>query len=251
MKKSEVEQILIIVRRGNEEALNIRIHRNGVIRRRGTGSIPELGISAMSYTNSAFVFDSLMEKIPQELLDAPFLYEAENVQSALEYMVIFYGVSANESTGEDARWTKSTGIKFLLDSQTDLVHEVLRLVDQLAMDATELTNQWYFDVMMYVLYNVKSTALPEHTQVVTPNDPGRIPVDFAEYTKQIETSSRKWDIATFAEGKIYINFEGRKFRNEIRRDEELLHFDFMPLDNTSMDSSTGKNKMIWRKFRIK
>ena len=119
-------------------------------------TLPEIGIAAMSFTGNSVYFDRLMELMPQQIFDNPINYEDEKINTPLEYIIAFYGVSKNGETGEHAEWTKSTGIRFLIDTNTSFRHPILSFADKFSLDAAELTNPWYFDTIINAVYKLKT-----------------------------------------------------------------------------------------------
>ena len=115
MNKSEVEHVLISVKSGTEEALNIKVYKNGILARRGCAGLPAVRISGMSFTSDATYFDQLMQSVSQQVLDAPVNHEEEIKTNSLEYVVAFYGASSNADNGERAEWTKSSVLRFFMD----------------------------------------------------------------------------------------------------------------------------------------
>jgi hypothetical protein len=243
MQKAEVEKILIIVKSGEQEALNMKIYKDGTLCRRGCGGLPELGISMMCHTGSSSVFDELMAAgVTQQILDSGGGYEDNEIKTPLEYILAFYGVTKNGETGEGAEWTKSTGINFLLDSQRSTGHPLLTFIDRLAMDACEATNSWYFDAIMKVVFKMNSPTLPP-TLIATPNTLQGIQASFKNYVNQIKYSVRKWDVRSFAKNKIYTSSEGAKMTLEITVDGEEFNFGFVPAKNATIDGTHQINLM--------
>lgn len=249
MNKKEIEQILIIVKSGQSEALNMKIYKNGIICRRGCGGLPPIGISGMSFTESSATFDKLIELVPQELLEDPIMYEDEKIETPLEYIVGFYGGSKNGETGEGAAWTKSTGIRLLLDTNTTFKHPVLSFVDTFSLDAAELTNSWYFDVIINAVYKLKSTTLPQ-TILTTPKTDEEIQNDFGNYVNQICYSARKWDIALFAHDKIYIDNNNIQVRPNVVQSKDAFNISFTAVNGqaTPVESDGKDTKKKWWKF---
>jgi len=190
MNKQEVEQVLIIVRSGQQEALSMKIYKDGTLCRKGCGRLPEIGISAISHTGSSAIFDQLMQVVPQQLLDNPIQYRDEQIITPLEYIIGFYGVSKNGETGERAEWSKTTGIQLLLDANTGFRQAVLSFADTFSMEAVEKTNSWYFDVIVNTVYKLKSNSLPP-TIIAAPPAEKEIQTHFEHYVSQIRSSARK------------------------------------------------------------
>lgn len=204
MNKSEVEQILITVKSGADEALNIKIYKNGTIARRGSGGLPGVAISGMSMTGSSSYFDQLMQSVSQQILDENINHEEPIKTGSLEYLVAFYGLSNNDDNGERAEWTKSTGLRFFMDEGTSFRHNLLGFVDGFAIEAMKLTNPWYFDIVIMALDHMKSDALPEETLVDAPEADQEINKAFQSYFAQIS----KKDLPSFAKGKLYMDLSG-------------------------------------------
>ncbi len=257
MNKIDIEQILIIVKSGQEEALNLKIYKNGLLCRRGCGGLPQINISGMSFTEKSEIFDKLMERVPQEVLEKPVNYQDETITSPLEYIVGFYGVSKNGDTGERAEWTKSTGIRFLLDNNTTFRHPLLGFVDGLAIEASKLTNSWYFDIIMMAVQKVKSNKLPEQTIITTPKTDNEINKDFENYINQ----TNKADLQLFANNKTYLDKSDIEHELIFTISGNSVRYDFKPIglkgfkiaepkiDNPAHnDTSETKNKWwkIWK-----
>ena len=247
MTKEEVEQILIIVKSGQSEALNMKIYKNGIICRHGCGGLPQIGISGMSFTDSPETFDKLMEVVPQQILDNPINYQDEKINTPLEYIIAFYGVSSNGEAGEHAEWTKSTGIRLLIDTQTTFRHPVLSFSGTFSIDAMEKTNSLYFDVVINAVYKLKSTTLPQ-TILALPKTQKEIQNDFENYVNQMTYSARKWDLTTLAKDKIYSDGNERQFLPNITKIENAYNFQFIPVDGQLPDENvtTETPKKWWK-----
>lgn len=207
MNKSEVEQVLITVKSGTEEALNIKIYKNGILARRGCGGLPGVKISGMSFTGDSTYFDRLMSSVSQQVLDENINHEEKIVTGSLEYLVAFYGVSGNGDVGERAEWTKSTGLRFFMDEGTSFRHNLLGFVDGLAIEAMKLTDSWYFDIMMLGLDKMRSSSLPEQTLASGPKGEEGLKQDFQSYFEQVS----KKGLPGFAEGKVYVSEDGGEY----------------------------------------
>jgi len=222
MNKSEVEQLLISVKSGTEEALNIKIYKNGTIARRGSGGLPGVGISGMSLTGNSSYFDQIMQSVSQQILDENINHEEEIKTGSLEYLVAFYGLSNNDDNGERAEWTKSTGLRFFMDEGTSFRHNLLGFVDGLAIEAMKLTNPWYFDIVIMALDNMKSDALPEQTLVDAPEADEDINKDFQSYFNQ----TSKKELPSFAKDKLYTDISGLSHRLEFEISETSVTYKF-------------------------
>jgi hypothetical protein len=209
MQKNEVELIIFKVSADGQDAIHMKIYKDGTVCRYGTGGLPQLGITGMSFMSVSPYFDSLLEHVPQEVLDNPIFYEEETPNGYIEYIMAFYGVSTNKETGEYADWSKSTGIRIKFDQQNKRPHPIIGLLDGLTMHAADLTNSWYFDVILNAVYQLKSSRLPAQTLITTPKTEGAIQQDFEKYINQIQYSSRKWDIKQFGNNKTFETPDGK------------------------------------------
>jgi len=227
MTRQEVELIIFKVSADGQDAINMKIYKNGTTCRYGAGGLPQLGISAMSIFNDARFFDPLIAKVPDEILERPVMYEEETPNGYIEYIVAFYGVSKNGNTGEGADWSKSTGVRIKLAHQSTFNHPIIGFLDGFTLDAAELTNEWYFDVMLNAQYKMLSSMLPKETFIAQPKTEAEIYTHFENYINQMMTSSRKWSMIDFDENKTYER-DGQTFVGVIQHDEKSFSVNFIP-----------------------
>jgi hypothetical protein len=249
MKKEEIELIILKVTADGQEAINMKIYKNGTTCRYGVGGLPQLGVSGMGFVNDSRFFDPIIEKVPQEVLDKPINYEEETPNGYLEYVVAFYGVSKNGETGEQADWEKSTGIRTKVDQQTTFNHPIMGLLDGLTMEAAELTNEWYFDVFMSAKWKVKSSTMPE-TIIGQPKTEQEIHSDYDNYINQMTFSARKWDMSGFVNGKTYEK-DGVSHKATINNANNTFSINFSPIEISDTKVSSKKTetkKKPWWKF---
>jgi hypothetical protein len=253
MTKEEVELIIFKVTAVGQEAFNMKIYKNGTTCRHGVGGLPQLGISGMSFFNSSVFFDALITKVPEQLLERPMNYEEETPNGYLEYVIAFYGVSNNAETGEDADWTKSTGIRAKLDQKSNFRDPIIGFLDGLTLDAAELTNEWYFDIMMLAKYKMQSSTMPKETILAQPKTENEIDNDYENYINMMMTSARNWSMANFDKNKTYER-EGKSYTGIIHQDEQLFSVNFIELGNSTFEEKStdstdnGLNKKPWWKI---
>lgn len=209
MTKEEVELIVILVIADNQDVINMKFYKNGIVCRAGVGGLPTIGISGMSFFNESTYFDELMSKVPQEALNQPSNYEEETPNGYLEYVIAFYGVSKNGETGERADWTKNTGLRVKLDHQTKFNHPIMGFLDGLTMKAAELTNEWYFDVIINSKFKALSSTLPRETIITQPKTEIEIHRDYEHYILQMLQNPRKWSMTDYDKNKTY-ELDGQK-----------------------------------------
>jgi len=244
MNKSEVELIIFKVSADGQDAINMKIYKNGTTCRYGVGGLPQLGISAMSFFNDARFFDPLIAKVPDDVFEKPLMYEEETPNGYLEYVIAFYGVSKNGDTGERADWAKSTGIRVKLDHQSTFRHPIMGLIDGLTMDATELTNEWYFDVAIFAEYKMQSSIIPKETIFALPKTDKEIHNDFENYINQMLTSARSWSMVNYDKDKTYER-DGKSYKGIIQESKQSFSINFIPLDNNS-DANQIDKKPWWK-----
>jgi len=225
MDKSEVEQVLIMLKSGNEEAVHLKIYKNGILARTGSGGIPGITISGMSFMEDSSYFDKVMQSVSQQVLDQNVNHEEEIITGSLEYVVAFYGATSNGDHGERAAWTKSCGIRFYMDESTGLRHNLLGFVDGLTVEAIKLTNSWYFDIMMLALEKKQSTTLPVQTMVSIPKTEEGLNKDFQSYFEQ----TAKNDLPGFVKDKTYTDTEGGLYKITVEIGEESSTYTFVPV----------------------
>lgn len=232
MKKSQIEMILGKVSVNGEDAINFKVYKDGTTCRFGAGGLPRIGISGMSFFPPDSFFPELHALIPEELLAQPIMYQEQDLSAGtLEYVLAFYGESKNGETGEQADWNLSTGVRIVLSTQTQFNHDIMRFLDGYMQEVAHRTNSWYFDVMVYSAYDMKSDSLPEQSLVGQPKTREEITQDFGNYVNQIRQNPRGWDIRQFTEGKRYTHKDGGVFTAVIESDAETFRIHFRPVED--------------------
>jgi hypothetical protein len=79
------------------------------------------------------------------------------------------------------------------------------------MEAAELTNELYFDVIMMAKWNAKSSTMPEQTIINQPKTEAETLQNYTNYINQMIFSARKWNMTQFTKNKTY-EIEGWNFR---------------------------------------
>ncbi len=229
VKKEEVKLIIIQVSADGQEAINMKLYKNGTTCRIGAGGLPSLGIGIISFVNDARYFDPLLESVPQEALHQPIHREEKTPNGYLEYVIAFYGVSRNGDTGERADWSKSTGIRVKVDHQSTFNHPIMKLLDGLTAYAAELTNELYFDAIMLTKWKAKSSTLLEQTIITQPPSDEEIHRDYEYYVSQMLQNPRQWDLSSYTQEKTYER-DGLLFEATVRQGPQTFGIDFKPCD---------------------
>ena len=230
--KQEVDLIIMKVSSNGQDAINMKICRFG------TGGLPQLRISAMSFMNDSRYFEPIIGRVPDEILSQPINHEEATPHGYIEYVVAFFGVSANGDTGEGAKWTKSTGVRVKLDQQSNFNHPIMYFLDGLVTDATQLTNEWYFDSIMQIVFKAKSSSLPAETILTSPRTQTEITADYQNYVGQMLQSQRRWDMSKFVENKTY-EIEGKLCVGIASQNANSFDVRFIPKENPVVKPKAG------------
>lgn len=240
MKKEEVELIIIKVTADDQDVVNMKIYKDGTTCRSGVGGLPELGISGMSMMPNGDFFDKVIEYIPEDMMSEPRSLERETPNGSLEYVIAFYGVSKNGETGERADWEKATGIRIKIDQQEGFEHPLLQMIDAITVEATEITNEWYFDVVMKSRWDVLSSTLPKQTMIAQPNTPEQINEHYENYVHQMLGSARQWDTSQYVEGKTYEK-DGLTLKGIVFQSEDRYSVQFVPVNGSESSSAPSQD----------
>jgi len=215
MKKDEVELMIIGVNLGKEQVLNMKIYKDGTLCRSGCGGMPTFAISGMTVEGSKEYWEKLIPLVDEKIVENPINYQDEKITTPLEYFIAFFGVSDNGLTGERANWTKTSGVRFLLDNNTTFRHPLLGFLDSFAIQAAEVTNNWFFDVVMNAVYNLTPMGLA-NTFVTTPKTEGERQEALSQYVNQIMANSpRGWDIVKIGNGRKYKTKDGKELTSSV------------------------------------
>lgn len=143
------------------------------------------------------------------------MYQDEKIISPLEYFIAFFGASSNGETGERASWTKTSGVRFLLDSNTVFRHPLLGFIDNFAIKAAEVTNEWFFDIVMTAVYNLQPINL-KSTFITIPKTEEEKQESLSRYVNQIMANSpRGWDIVEIGNDRKYKTQEGKELISSV------------------------------------
>ncbi len=225
MKKQNVELMILNVSSNGEDAISMKIYKNGMVCRSGVGALPELGISGMSVFDNSKIFNELIEHVPDAILEKNVNHEERTPNGYLEYVLIFFGVSRNGNNGEGADWAETVGLRFRLDQNTHFRHQLLSFTEGLIMMAAELTNEWYFDIIMKAKYNMLSSALPKETIITCPKTDHAIDRDYENYINQMLESARGWQMSDFSKDKTYEQ-DGKKLTGAIYQGTSTFRINF-------------------------
>jgi hypothetical protein len=210
MRKSDLGLIAFSLKLGSQEAIQLKIYRDGTLIRVGAGGVPAIPIGAVSYWPENGIFPKLAEKIPPALLMNDIDYTEQDISQLLVYEMRLCGRTLNGMVGESALWSENLLIRFTLDLSTRFRSPVLAFIDSLLKDATGFTNNWYFDALILAIFGQRSNRLPKQTLIAKPEEEVDLKPELAVFLSQMLQSQRKWNFMLFPEGKVYENEQGER-----------------------------------------
>lgn len=249
MKKSEVELLIVGIKLGKEEILNMKIYKDGTLCRVGSGGMPTCSITGMTMEGDTKYWDNLIALVDEKIVETPINYQEEKITTPLEYFLVFFGASTNGETGERANWTKNSGIRFLLDSNTSFNHPLLGFLDNFAIQAASVTNEWFFDIVMTAIHDFKPLNL-ENTFVTVPKTVPERQEDLSRYVNQIVANGQKgWDIVKIGNGRKYKTKEGIEVTSVVTNNAGQISINFQQiLGKNDKFPSTGSLDEIFKEI---
>lgn len=242
MKKEEVELIIIGVSLNNQQLLHMKIYKDGTLCRSGCGGLPAFPISGMTVEGKKDYWESLIGLLDEQIFQQPVVYQEENIKAPLEYFMAFLGESSNGQTGEQAAWTKSSGIRFLLDNNTNFRHPLLAFLDGFVIKAAETTNDWYFDIVMMALYDLKAKHL-ENTFIAVPKTVTNKQELLSGYVHQIMANqARGWDIVKIGNGRKYFTQDGVELTSSVENTMGKVSVNFYSSTNPNNFGKANVNQ---------
>jgi hypothetical protein len=228
MKKQELEMVLIKVTIQQEEALLIKVYKNGGLVRNGAGGIPPVGIGCLTELPDSRLWDQTLALIPDALLTLNGVYKAENIRNPFSYTVAFYGESANGQTGEHADWKRSQGIH--IEADLEGPHPpLLGALDGFASTVAGLTHEWFFDVVVLVCFGMKQENLLQGI-ISQPKTEAEKQQAWIQFMTQLKQGPAASEIPNYPKGKVYVNTStGERFRMELQVDGWNVRYDFIPV----------------------
>lgn len=229
MSKSQLGMVLLKIMIRGEEAVLIKFYRDGTIVRNGAGGIPKVEVGALCHFPGDQFWNVLLSRIPDSVLDHNVVHQEETIQDPFSYTLAFFGDSGNGQTGEDAQWRKSYGIHLEADLHSKQHHPLLSQLDKIATMMVGITNDWFFDVVVFACLDMKSDQLLHGLMSIPKTDEAKRE-SWEQFLMQVLQSPNKEDLLRYPEGKTYSHpqKEGR-FRLELSIDGDEGRFDFVPI----------------------
>ncbi len=113
-----------------------------------------------------------------------------------------------------------------LDQKNNPTHPLFMLMDYLTMVAAELTNEWYFDMVIWARFDLKSSGIPKETIMTRPEMEEALAEDYKNYVQQMMASARNWSMADFGNNKVYEK-DGVAYMGVITENDEIFNIRFV------------------------
>ena len=247
MKKEDVELIVFKVCADDQDAISMKIYKNGTVCRTGAGGLPPVDIGLMAFVEDSRYFDPLLAAVPPQALEQPInIEEPQTPNGYLEYVLAFYGKSRNGDTGERADWGEQTGIRVRLDRHSTFNHPIMGMLDGLTLDAAELTNEIYFDAVLAAKSDAKSSTLGQAI-ITQPKTRRETDKAYQLYVDQMLGSVRKWDMGEYIKNKTYY-FGDAVTVAKVRQDQDGFGIEFEPVETGSAQAAQTDGSR-WRPTR--
>ena len=210
MRKSDVDLVVLKISLHEQIAIDLKLYKDGRIFRQGNGMLPALQLGCLSYVNDPICFDFVINEIPDKLLLQPINYKEPTPNGALHYFIAFYNSNSIEKgeTIEGTTNAAATGARFVLDNKTTFSHSILGLIDGLAIELSNMTKRWYFDVYMKYVFDATSTNFPLRNSFNGPKTEATIINDYKNFIHQMVIDKRGKSFTDIIRAKRYV-FDGK------------------------------------------
>jgi hypothetical protein len=157
MDKIAVEVFELKIIKKEEVVLWIRMGRNGMVFRQGTGKLPSINTQVQAQFGHNIWFHSLITSLPDNLFAQPILPKpAISAASHAGYALKFYS---------DCDTIPSGGLHIEIAPNSAFPHPLQPLLDEVKAHMLSLTDTMYFDGVLYAALGYKSNLLPLETSV--------------------------------------------------------------------------------------
>lgn len=228
MKKADLDMVMVKLMVHGEEALWIKVYRDGTVVRNGAGGVPSVEVGAMVQFPDAQLWQAVMARLPEQALHYNEVFRAQEIRTPIAYTLAFYGDSSNGETGEQAKWTRSQGIHIETDLNATPYPPLLPLVDQVGSLMTALTNDWYFDVVVFACLDMKASQLPDGFISQPKTDAGK-QESWKQFLTQVLQGPSKGDLSRYPDGKVYLDQRGISHRMTLSVEGWSVNYHFHPL----------------------
>jgi uncharacterized protein (DUF1778 family) len=212
MQKDTVGMLQFSSQVNGEDALIVKLFRDGTVMREGGGGLPPVGVMGQYRSQNIRIFEHLLGLIPQEILEKPIVWQQPDIAFPVDYKVLCYAGNKNNGIGLQADWGAIAGMRVVFDLHNPPPNALVSLADKLIQAARTATTGQYFDFMVEAVYRHHSSTLPDNTLIdVYEDSPEWLSKALGRYVVQMASLSGKYKIEDLPKGKLYSDRQGRRF----------------------------------------
>ncbi len=229
MQKEAVGMLQFSSQINGEDALMVKLFRDGTVVREGGGGLPPVGVMGQYRGNNNRMFEQMLNLIPNELLEKPVVWQQPDNSLPVDYKVLCYGGNKNQGIGLQAEWAGITGLRVVFDLNNPPPNALVSLADKLINAARYITTSQYFDFMIEAVYRQHSNALPDNTLIdVYEDSPDWLQKAMGRYAVQMSTVSAKLKMEDLPKGKLYTDTFGKRHLLNLQLKDSKVSIRFDP-----------------------
>lgn len=210
MQKEAVGMLQFSSQINGEDALMVKLFRDGTVVREGGGGLPAVGIMGQYRATHNRLFEQMLNLIPTEILEKPIVWQQPDNRLPVDYKVLAYAGNKNQGIGLQAEWAGIAGLRVVFDLHNPPPNALVSLADKLINAARSVTTSQYFDIMVEAVYRHHSNALPDNTLIdVYEDSPEWLQKAMGRYAVQMATVSAKMKLEELPKGKLYTDRQGK------------------------------------------
>lgn len=194
MNRIDVEIIELKIIKKNQLLLWIKLEKNGRVFRQGTGQFPPIQTQVDALFGHILWFHSVLKLLPDNVFQTLIIPQKPQFHKApvVEYQLKFY--KANDPLPH-------SGLHVELTTDQELEHPLLPLIEQVRMEALSLTENMYFDALIYAAKGYKSNWLPLDCKINGPAN--EMDTELTQYLKYLIKRQGQAKLHQFAVNKFY------------------------------------------------
>lgn len=233
MNRIDVEIIELKIIKKNQLLLWIKLEKNGRVFRQGTGQFPPIQTQVDALFGHIVWFHSVLKLLPDNVFQTLIIPPKPQFHKApeVEYQLKFY--RANDPLPH-------SGLHVELKTDQELEHPLLPLIEQVRLEALSLTENMYFDALIYAAKEYKSNWLPLDFKINGPAN--EMDTELAHYLKYLIKRHGQVKLHQLAVNKFYIAGDV-DYILKVKNDK--LEFVSQALNKQSQNPKTKKSKPWW------
>lgn len=224
----DIELITLEYSVNGKKSVLIKLYKYGKVSRYGAGGMASLPFTGTSIFEVNHVFNNLLSRVTHSMLNPQEEERKNRTQGPVEHRIAFYGLPENLSSDEHLRWGKHLELKAATDTSLHCCSESDAAVIRLVNEAVLQTQLWYYDVLIFAAYEMKSIKLPDQTHISVNHDDVTLGNTIRKYLSQVLKSSADSDLQEMISDGIYIK-DGKKYRAVIVAENAASGIGFEPL----------------------